>query len=287
MLLFVHQHAYLLTVRHDRIETNRRRILVIMDFSKFNLLQNITATSEEKKDKAETVHDMIQVFEYWEDAPAAETESEIKDTESKEEKRSPVVEPSLKKKRTAKATEQRREVHYVDNLVRDAGAEGNDTAYVRVAMRNAIEKGWFDGFTQVDLFSDGGPKHYKSVYGMKMMSEWADWWAELKPGKPVPELIWNFTAPYHGHGMADSHAGIFSQKLTRTQNAGQQGGGSESIGGGPQNVDEVAALMCQMKNTVPYVFDKIDRDTHRTDMYPLTHIREHFQFRFRRLPSWR
>jgi len=128
----------------------------------------------------------------------------------------------------------RRWVRYVDNICEHAGAEGNDTRYVRgtAAFRKAIELQAFesDGFERIDLFSDGGPgpKHYKSVtlYGMATMAEWTryDWWprAELRPGVAVPQLWWNFnfTAPYHGHGVADSHAGIFSQMLSRRQKTG-------------------------------------------------------------------
>jgi len=112
-----------------------------------------------------------------------------------------------------------------------------------MAMRHAVQNGYFDGFSTITLFSDGGPKHYKSVYGMRMMSEWNAWWQQLRPGVAVPELTWNFSCPYHGHGPADSHAGIFSQMLNRRQNAGMHGGGFEAIDGGPTNVDEVAAVL--------------------------------------------
>jgi len=57
------QQAYLKHVRHEAIQSNPKRLLVIMDFSKFSLKQNITQSTEEKKGKPETVHDMIMVFE--------------------------------------------------------------------------------------------------------------------------------------------------------------------------------------------------------------------------------
>ena len=53
------QQAYLKHVRHEAIQSNPKRLLVIMDFSKFNLKQNITQSTEEKKGKPETVHEMI------------------------------------------------------------------------------------------------------------------------------------------------------------------------------------------------------------------------------------
>ena len=139
----------------------------------------------------------------------------------------------------------------------------------------------FDGFERVDLFSDGGPKHYKSVYGMATMAEWYDWWAELRPGVAVPALWWNFTAPYHGHGVADSHAGIFSQMMSRRQKSGQ--GSASGVGGGPENGEEIAALMKEMKNTTPIVLQSIERPEFRNDLVPLEAIRKHFQFRFVRV----
>jgi len=250
-----HQHAYLMQCRHDTIESDRDRVLVVMDFSKFNLRQNVTATTEQKEGKPETVHDMIMVLEYWpKDAPNTGEEAKGP-VEEKEEK----VGGRRSRKKKKKLEPKRREVRYIDNLTRDAGLEGNDTEYVRMAMRNSITAGHFDGFSRVDLFTDGGPKHYKSVYGMRMMSQWAEWWAELRTGAAVPLLYWNFTAPNHGHGVADSHAGIFSQMLTRKQNAGQHGGGPEAVGGGPSNVDEVSQLMEKMKKTTVVTFDRIEQ----------------------------
>ena len=147
-----------------------------------------------------------------------------------------------------------------------------------MAMRNAIKEGYFDGFARVDLFSDGGPKHYKSVYAMRTMSDWFDWWEELRPGVSIPQLWWNFTAPYHGHGVADSHAGVFSQMLSRRQKSGQ--GTTWGTGGGPKNAEEIAALMREMKATVPVVFTAIERPPYRIDLHPLETIKKHFQFRF-------
>ena len=292
-----HQHMYLMHCRHEAIQSNRRRILVVMDFSKYTLDQNITQSTAEKGDQPDWLHDMVQVFEYWDDGDDDDDDgNQGTPTEGKEEKKEAknvIVNESKEEKKTEKKRKPRkssvekppekprRTVTYVDNLCRDPGIEGNDTLYVKQAMRNAISKGYFDGFTRVDLFSDGGPKHYKSVYGMHTMSGWADWWRELKPGHDIPDLLWNFTAAYHGHGVADSHAGIFSQMLTRAKNSGQHGKGQEGIGGGPKNVDEVAEMMRTMKGTQAMVFDKIERPEYRNDLQPLDSIRKHFQFRFR------
>jgi len=124
---------------------------------------------------------------------------------------------------------------------------------------------------------------------MATMAEWYDWWAELRPGVAVPQLWWNFnfTAPYHGHGVADSHAGIFShcQMLSRRQKTGPGQATSFGTGSGPENAKEIAALMKEMKNTAPIILTNIERPEYRNDLFPLetVTIKKHFQFRFVRV----
>jgi hypothetical protein len=269
-LLRDHQHAYLIQCRHETIQANRKRALVVMDFSRYFYQRNVTMENEMKKGTEEYIHDMVMVIECWQ-------EEEKPPAEGKEEKKE---EKKQRGRRKKEKPPPRRWVRYIDNLCERAGTEGNDTCYVREAMRDAIKKGMFDGFERVDLFSDGGPKHYKSVYAMRMMADWYDWWDELRPGVAIPELWWNFTAPYHGHGVADSHAGIISQMLCRRQKSGQ--GTWYGVGGGPANATEIAAMVTEMKNTVPVVFNKIERPEYRTDLWPLETIKKHFQFRFKR-----
>jgi hypothetical protein len=273
-----HQFAYLMQCRHSTIEEERDRVLVIMDFSRYFYKRNVTMEAKEKKELQEHIHDMVMVIESWPKTSDAAVDppplEEVKDEEKKEEKRQRRTSGRPK----GAVPPPRRWVRYLDNLCEHAGTEGNDTQYVRMAMRNAIKEGYFDGFARVDLFSDGGPKHYKSVYAMRTMAEWFDWWEELRPGVSIPQLWWNFTAPYHGHGVADSHAGIFSQMLTRRQKSGQET--TWGTGGGPKNAEEIAALMKEMKATVPIIFDKIERPAYRVDLFPLETIKKHFQFRF-------
>jgi hypothetical protein len=272
-----HQHAYLMQCRHETIQAHRKRVLVVMDFSKYFYQRNVTMDNEMKKGTEEYIHDMVMVIECWPEEEKQLAPAEGKEEKKEEEKKEEKKQRGRRKKRKAPP---RRWVRYIDNLCERAGTAGNDTCYVREAMRDAIKKGMFDGFERVDLFSDGGPKHYKSVYAMRMMADWYDWWDELRPGVVIPELWWNFTAPYHGHGVADSHAGIISQMLCRRQKGGQ--GTWYGVGGGPANATEIAAMVAEMKNTVPVVFNKIERPEYRTDLWPLETIKKHFQFRFKR-----
>ena len=59
---------------------------------------------------------------------------------------------------------------YVDNLCDSPGVEKNDVEYVRAGLRRLIAGGQLDRFQRIDLFSDGGGKHFENVYAMELMS---------------------------------------------------------------------------------------------------------------------
>jgi len=108
------QAGYLKHVRFEAIQTNPNRVLVTMDFSKYNLKQNITRTAEQKKCQPEFMHAMIMVIEHKKRAAAAEAEAAgDEEKESKEEKK----ETKTKKKRRSsekwKGADDR-EVRYID-----------------------------------------------------------------------------------------------------------------------------------------------------------------------------
>ena len=66
-LLYAKQNAYLMQIRHEEIENQRngKRVLVVMDFSKFNMRPNVGLQTKEKAVNPEWVHDMVMVFESW------------------------------------------------------------------------------------------------------------------------------------------------------------------------------------------------------------------------------
>ena len=242
--LKLHQAAYLHHVRHVATKQDRTRVLVVMDFSKYNTKP---AVSKAGKD-VEWIHDLIMVVEWWpSDAHPA---------------------PSVQIKPTGLPIAEKRCIKYIDNLCEQPGVEKNDTEYVRVVLRRIIQRGDLDGFRRVDLFTDGGGKHFKNVYSMEMSSHWVEMWHELR-GKDVlvPELVWNVTAPYHGHGTADSHAGSVSQHLNRTQLKRQHIGGLTAPP--PGSVHEFKVMIDKMKNCAPEVFESIDRPEARADMESL------------------
>ena len=138
-----HQFAYLMQCRHNTIEEERGRMLVVMDFSKYFYKRNVTMEALTKKDRQEYIHDMVLVFESW---PRSASASEPEEEEMKAA--APPIEGKEEKKRGASLrrmrgrgrekvvrTLPRRWVRYVDNLCEHAGVEGNDTPVPICARR--------------------------------------------------------------------------------------------------------------------------------------------------------
>jgi hypothetical protein len=164
------------------------------------------------------------------------------------------------------------------------GAEKNDPCYLRAVLERMIKDGRFGKFDRVDFFSDGGPRHFKQKYGMHAMSEWFDLHRLHRPDKPIPTLVWNITAPHHGHGVADSHAGVASQKFTREKLNRQFLLGELALV--PKDATELRSIMNQMKNTKAIVLPSIQRPQYRTDLETLQcGIRSVFQIHFVTLPA--
>ncbi len=255
--LFLHQAAYLHHVRHTATKEDRSRVLVVMDFSRYDMLLPVGEKKEE-----EWMHDLVVVVEWW----------------ATVEHPRPASTATTKVPRKDKG--EQRCIIYVDNLCVTPGIEKNDTEYVRVVLRRIIERGLLAGFRRVDLFTDGGGKHFKNVYSMDMASQWQEMWQQqYGAGLAAPELVWNVTAPYHGHGMADSHAGSVSQRLTRVQLGRQHTEGLAATP--PSTVEEFAKFINEMKGCAPESFDVIARPPVRLDMESLQQgIKKFYQFTF-------
>jgi hypothetical protein len=277
--LWRHQAAYLHHVRYEATRNDPTRALIVMDFSKFNTKPNVS-------DRAaiEWIHDLVMVLEWWPTKEQEEKEREEK-AESKEEK----IEGGKTKKKKHKHSggtgpglepQEERSIMYVDNLCDSPGVEKNDVEYVRAGLRRLIAGGQLDRFQRIDLFSDGGGKHFKNVYAMELMSGWVDMWHELRGERlPVPRLYWTVTAPHHGHGSADGHAAAISRALRREQIGSQHAG----TGTAPPASAEALKAMIQQKlsSVVPEVFHSIARPEFRTDLESLAGgIKPFFQFTF-------
>ena len=108
-----------------------------------------------------------------------------------------------------------RYVYNIDYVCAEAGVEGNDTGYVKEVLEQFLLTDLFDRFDRIDIFTDGGGKHFKNVYTMHTMAKWlTERWVEVKRTAP-PLFVWNVMAAYHGRGVADGHGGVLSRCLER------------------------------------------------------------------------
>jgi hypothetical protein len=170
---------------------------------------------------------------------------------------------------------------HFDFLSDNAGAQKNDSCYVEAALCTGITNGIFDGFSRVHFFSDGGPKHFKNVYGMLVARRWRSIWKKKRPELPVPELVWNFFASYHGHSLADSHASHVSQLLRREQSAAVHTQRTE-LAVIPSSAEAVGDLIQRkLVNCTSFTLARIPRPEVRTDLRSLAGgIKKFHQFRF-------
>jgi hypothetical protein len=117
-----------------------------------------------------------------------------------------------------------------------------------------------DRFDRIDIWSDGGPHHFKTRYCQFM-------WHVLSmlrfSNRPIHH---HFFASYHGHSMADGHAATVKKclltrylltELERTT-------ASPTASFGPRTIEDVADLIrANCENTQVIVFNQIDRDEER------------------------
>lgn len=115
-------------------------------------------------------------------------------------------------------------------------------------------------FDAIDVWSDGGPHHFKTRFCQFM------WHAlsELRFGHK--RITHHFFASYHGHSLADGHAAVIKRALksryqiTELERATHR----SSATWGPASVEEVAAILrANCANTEVTVFTTIERDEER------------------------
>jgi hypothetical protein len=306
--LRLHQRGYLEEVRWTLSKQDTSRLVVVMDFTKINMQKNVGT------DDIEEIIDLVVVLEWWarpnehhegeESEEEAEREGEDddrkkeeKDADLGEEESSPPQRaraPPLttlgrqEKKQDELKQPQRRQrgplkvggryVYNIDYMCAEAGAEGNDTGYVKEVLEQLLLTDIFDRFDRIDIFTDGGGKHFKNVYTMQAMARWLmERWVEVKK-RPAPLFVWNVTAAYHGRGVADGHGGAISQSLDRERrNRLQQ---HLPIPKTPADIKEVIESKCANSSVV--VLERIPRPAEgRVDLESLEgKIKSMYQFVF-------
>jgi hypothetical protein len=115
-------------------------------------------------------------------------------------------------------------------------------------------------FDRIDLWTDGGPHHFKTRF---CQATWHALSVLRFDRKPITH---NFFASYHGHSLADGHAAVVKRclhsqyllsELERTTH-------QPDATWGPAGVKEVAEVISRKcANTEVVVFNEIDRDGER------------------------
>lgn len=131
-------------------------------------------------------------------------------------------------------------------------------------------------FDQIEIWSDGGPHHFKTRYCQFM-------WHCLSllrfGGKRITH---NFFASYHGHSLADGHAASVKRCLLKRYllTELERSTGQRTASFGPTNVTQVAEVIsAECANTHVQIFSSIDRDNERKPQVKgIEHIKSYHSF---------
>jgi len=112
-------------------------------------------------------------------------------------------------------------------------------------------------FDSIDVWSDGGPHHFKTRY-----CQWM-WHALSQLRFRAKRITHHFFASYHGHSLADGHAAVIKRQLEQSYHITELGRLVQQPGvtWGPATVADVAGILRDnCSNTQVVVFNSIDRD---------------------------
>ena len=121
-------------------------------------------------------------------------------------------------------------------------SEKQDFYFVRAVWHTLLESETLSRFTDIKIWSDGGPQHFKVAKTLFFFST-----LQSKYGKT---FTYNFFASGHGHSLCDSHTGVGKQKLKREERENN----SQMIG-----AQDIADSYNELKKTSTQVLSTIDK----------------------------
>ncbi len=133
-----------------------------------------------------------------------------------------------------------RHTEYVDYICDCPDSNTNDYHFVLCAMLLFFRTYYInEAFKLMEIWTDGGPKHFKTRY-----CQWM--WHALSCACFDHKLIaHNFFASYHGHSLADAHAAV-DKRLVRTayntSELSRKTVGEEAINWGPSSASALVPL---------------------------------------------
>ncbi|MDR3738010.1 MAG: hypothetical protein P4L40_03230 [Terracidiphilus sp.] len=134
----------------------------------------------------------------------------------------------------------------------------NDYHFVlHVWLTLFLSKNLNDRFDCIDVWTDGGPHHFKTRY-----CQWMWWWLSNHrfDGHRISH---HFFASYHGHSLADAHAAAIKRAIRTEYNLSQLQRFSAvqlAIYWGPATAAELSHVLQKCSSTQIVVFPHIDRD---------------------------
>jgi hypothetical protein len=131
-------------------------------------------------------------------------------------------------------------------------------------------------FDSIDVWTDGGPHHFKTRY-----CQWM--WAWLSQNRfDNRRITHHFFASYHGHSLADAHAASIKRIIRTDYNMSilqRFCSTALALYWGPADADALGKLLQKCTNTEITVFPHIDRDPSlKPDPPSIVHIKRQHRF---------
>jgi hypothetical protein len=167
------------------------------------------------------------------------------------------------------------DIQYIDVICSDKPTKHNDWYFVRAGWEVLIEQvKLFELSGTIYIFSDGCGAQFKNRYTQALFSQLSN--------KHNKTIHYNFFISYHGHSIADSHAGHIKRVLLREFLSSQQDRKDGKENWGPYDGQTTATrLMSNVSHTYVVQLDKIERETeqiHKPNVKPLNGIKQYHCF---------
>lgn len=130
-------------------------------------------------------------------------------------------------------------------------------------------------FDRIDVWSDGGPHHFKTRYCQCM------WHLLSQVAFCEKAIAHHFYPSYHGHSLADGHAGHVKSVIDKAYKLSELQRVITPLTAtfGPSTIEEVAALIRNnSSNTTVTVFDAIDRSSDKPNVRAVPSIKSKHYF---------
>jgi hypothetical protein len=158
-----------------------------------------------------------------------------------------------------------RQHHNMDVLCDHAPSHSSDYYFLSQTWHCLLSTSLFSSFYHIILWSDGGPSQFPTRYTQFLF--------HLLSAITQKRITHHLFAAYHGHSMADGHAGHIKSVIRRAYIGTQGQRAQGQVVDGPADASDVQALLSKEGNTSVWLFPFILREPHlKPDVLPVPHI---------------